>query len=108
MQGQNGAAAAGASQGRTVTLEVTPADAARVAVASRMGHLTLSVISAEADAATGRGPAAAAAARPEAPAAVTWGGDVSAALRGGPKGDAPSGVLHVFEGGAEAKEYRFQ
>lgn len=121
MQGSAGAQAAGASQSRTVTLEVTPADAARVAVAARMGHLTLSVISADAAAApeptapAGAAVAAAAAqsaaqstAQSAAPSAVTWGGDVSAALRGGPRSDAPSGVLHVFEGGAEAKEYRFQ
>jgi len=43
VQGAGGAAPNGASASRTVTLEVSPDDAERVAVASRLGKLALSV-----------------------------------------------------------------
>ena len=61
---------------KTVTLEVTPAGAERVMVAARLGHLSLSVVRRVAR-------------RPRPPRhprddGVTWGGDVSSALRGGP------------------------
>lgn len=83
---------------RTVTLEVTPAQAERVAVAARLGHLSLAVRAAE--------PAGgfAASGRPAGPAAVTWGGDVSGAL-GGSAGNRS--VLRLFLGGDEGKEFRF-
>lgn len=88
----------GMPQSRTVTLEVSPANAERVAVATRLGHLSLSVISADA----ADGPAHA-----TEQAAVTWGGDVSTALQAGRKTDPGSGSMHVYEGGADVKEVRF-
>ena len=87
-------------QSRTVTLEVSPANAERVAVATRLGHLSLSVISADM-AEPAIVPAIVA-------AAVTWGGDVSTALQVGHKGDQSSNMLHLFEGSAEGKEFHFQ
>jgi pilus assembly protein CpaB len=110
-----------ASQSRTVTLEVSPENAERVAVATRLGHLSLSVISADttdavaapnsiaAAAAPGNIVAAAAPGTTEAAAhtPVTWGGDVSMALQTGRKGDPAAARLRVYEGSAEGKEFRF-
>jgi pilus assembly protein CpaB len=115
---------------RTVTLEVTPGDAERVAVATRLGKLSLSVVAAEvaldtdttppivtdrADVVSSLTPAAAvstasinpvpAAANTSAKApAVTWGGDVSTAL-GAHEG--PKTVIRVFDGSNEGKEFKF-
>lgn len=107
----------GVPQSRTVTLEVTPENAERVAVATRLGHLSLSVISADtpdrpvptptlakASAKTTVSQATAQAATPDP---VTWGGDVSTALRAGPRADSASGTMNLFEGGAERKEIHF-
>ncbi len=69
------------SSGRTVTLEVTPANAERVAVATRLGHLSLSVIAA--DAPRRRRRLRTGAVRP-ATDPITWAGDVSAALQTAP------------------------
>jgi pilus assembly protein CpaB len=116
MQGATAATTAAnynAPQSRTVTLEVSPENAERVAVATRLGHLSLSVISADTpDApvtlASGRAPVGASNAETAVPAApVTWGGDVSAALRTGRKGDAATIGLRVYEGSAEGKEFHF-
>lgn len=80
--------------GRTVTLEVTPAQAERVAVAARLGRLSLSVR---------------AALPPEAlPATrtpLTWGGDVSSALRGG--AGSAGATLRLFQGPSKTEEFRF-
>ncbi len=85
------------TQSRTVTLEVSPRNAERVAVATRLGHLFLSVISADT-------PDAAAAA-PRSP--VTWAGDVSAALRDGQKSPSTAAGLHLYEGSGDGKEFHF-
>ncbi len=87
---------------RTVTVEVTARDAERLSVASRIGRLSLTVRSAllasrEAEPPTQEEPA------------VTWGGDVSGALRasdtrGGGNGMAP---LRVFNGPGRSEEVRF-
>ncbi len=93
----------GTSGGRTVTLEVTPENAERVAVASRLGHLSLSVIAADA-------PARLADAKPApAPATdpVTWGGDVSAALQTGAHRSGAGATVKLFEGNADGKEFHF-
>jgi pilus assembly protein CpaB len=83
---------------RTVTLEVSPADAERVAVAEKLGHLSLSVVAVAQDATPQ--PARANA------GGVTWGGDVSSALRGGPAG--PEGTtVRLFQGPSESKEIHF-
>ncbi len=122
---------------RTVTLEVTSTQAERVAVASRLGHLTLVVRAAEPEAAVAAttpndpaqspiadaaplhvlpaapGMAMAALPAPSATAGkpgITWGGDVSAALDSGRKGGAAgtTNTLHVFEGTSDGKEFHFQ
>jgi len=80
---------------RTVTLEVTATQAERVAVATRLGHLSLSVRSAEA------GPAGA-----SHPAPTTWAGDVSPALASEVTHEAPD-VVRVFQGAADGKEFHF-
>jgi pilus assembly protein CpaB len=91
----------GGAQSRTVTLEVTPENAERVAVATRLGHLSLSVISADT-------PITTEATIPVAEhAPITWGGDVSAALQAGHKTDPGSASMRMYEGGAEAKEIHF-
>lgn len=89
---------------RTVTLEVSPPDAERVAVATRLGHLSLSVL---AVAETPGAPAASLRSGSDSAtgSGVTWGGDVSSALRGG---QATDGVtVKVFQGPSDSKEIRF-
>jgi pilus assembly protein CpaB len=79
---------------RTVTLEVSPEDAERVAVAKRLGHLALSVRAAlpGAEAVQHRAP-------------LTWGGDVSSALQG--DGGRASGLVRIFQGPSKTEEIRF-
>jgi pilus assembly protein CpaB len=77
----------------TVTLEVTEGQAERVALAGRLGHLSLIVRSADA-------PAGAPGARPE----TTWGGDVSPALN---QGRTAGRVMRVYQGTTDGKEVRF-
>jgi pilus assembly protein CpaB len=89
---------------RTVTLEVTPFDAERVVVATRLGHLSLSVVAVAQPASVQASPEQAAApSRPDK--GVTWGGDVSSALRGG--GGSDGTTIRVFQGPADSKEIRF-
>ncbi len=84
---------------RTVTLEVTPNDAERVVVAARLGHLVLTVVPvAQANSGTGPVPL-----QPGNP--ITWGGDVSSALRGGPSNDGAT--IRLFEGPSDSKEIKF-
>ena len=85
---------------RTVTLEVTPPDAERVAVAVRLGHLSLAVVAA------GRAPDATETADTQA-GSVTWGGDVSSALRRG-SSVGGSATVRLFQGPTDGKEIRFQ
>ncbi len=104
------------SLARTVTLEVTPSQAERVAVSTRLGHLALVVRSADeastkpqiAGTPAGATQAAAitAAAPARAPASgVVWGGDVSAALRSG--GGGPGAAVRVYQGKDQAVEFKF-
>ena len=85
-------------QSRTVTLEVTPEDAERVAVATRLGRLALAVR--PVDAAVG--------APTSADHDVTWSGDVSSAINQMRKPvEAGGGAsLHVYSGTTD-KEYHF-
>lgn len=83
---------------RTVTLEVNGDQAERVAVAARLGRLSLSVRSADA-------PLIAEAVK-SGPANVTWASDVSPALSQQHGPEAPS-VVRVFQGTADGKEFRF-
>lgn len=93
----------------TVTLEATPAQVERVAVASRLGKLSLSVRSGEADAAvTVVAPAGKAVpARLAGPGAV-WGSDVSPGLVVQQTGIGAAGTMRLFQGSAEGKEYKFK
>lgn len=74
-------------QARTVTLEVSPAGAERVALVTELGKLSLSLRS------LAGGPVAPPTDRE---ARITWDSDVSKALGGG-----PSGKVQVLRGGAE-------
>jgi len=97
VQGAMGDGPEGNRQVRTVTLEVTPKQAERVAVATRLGRLSLIVRSA-----SGTEPV------PEAGPAITWGGDVSPALRAGRgAAEAPPQTLQIFQGAAKREEFRF-
>jgi pilus assembly protein CpaB len=84
-------------KGRTVTMEVTPAQAERVAVAIRIGALSLAVRSAD------NVPAATPA---DSPRTTTWASDVSHAL-GADVAVGARNQLHVFHGSDEGKEFRF-
>ncbi len=75
---------------RTVTVEVTPEQAEHVAVAGRMGRISLSVRAAS-------GPGDPALVRP-----VTWAKDISSAL-----GSGTSGSVNVYAGPADKKEFKF-
>jgi pilus assembly protein CpaB len=86
------------TQARTVTLEVTPEQAERVSVAVRLGRLSLAVRSADSPP-TGTRLAAA----PN----TTWAVDVSPALGA----DAPTpaqNTIRVYQGGGDAKEFKFR
>jgi pilus assembly protein CpaB len=83
-----------ADHARTVTLEVTPEQAARISVAMRLGKLSLAVRSVE--------PAVTASPN------TIWAADVSAALSGGAApSPAPPAKVRVFEGAGTIKEYTF-
>jgi pilus assembly protein CpaB len=77
----------------TVTLEVTESQAERLALAARLGHLSLIVRAADALPDT-QGV------RPE----TTWGGDVSPALN---QGHAAGRIMRVYHGTTDGKEFRF-
>jgi pilus assembly protein CpaB len=110
---------------RTITLEVSPAGAERVAVATRLGRLSLSVIAADVAAAqdlTFKDPAVKeptlkdgppqATTPPTTPVtapdahlpSITWGGDVSPALQGGKGKDS---TIHVYQGKDDSKDFHF-
>jgi pilus assembly protein CpaB len=77
----------------TVTLEVTAAQAERVTLAERLGHLSLIVRAADAP------PDA----KPDSPP-TTWGGDVSPALY---QGRTAGRVMRLYQGTADGQELRF-
>ncbi|HUB14308.1 MAG TPA: Flp pilus assembly protein CpaB [Acetobacteraceae bacterium] len=80
---------------RTVTLEVTEDQAERVQVAARIGHLSLTVRSAEQSRQVVDGPLP-----------PVWAGDVSHALTTVPA-PPPGNVLRVYRGAADGKEFHF-
>jgi pilus assembly protein CpaB len=84
---------------RTVTLSVTPAEATKVSVAMRLGKVSLVVVSADQAEASADDPT-----KPP-PSTVTWGGDVSSALRQGPGGNG--NTIRVFQGSTDSKEFKF-
>lgn len=92
MQGATGSST---EQGvtHTVTLEVTEGQAERLALAARLGHLSLIVRSADAMPDT----------RVDKPE-TTWGGDVSPALN---QGRSAGRVMRLYQGTTDGKEFRF-
>ena len=92
MQGAAADAAAG-KLARTVTLEVTPDQSERAAVAQQLGRLTLALRAAEEPGAAPRSGAA------------VYGSDVSSALIGSPV--APASRMRVIQG-SESKEFTFR
>jgi len=86
------------AQARTVTLEVSQAQAERVSVAIRLGKLSLSVRSAE-----GAADGARVAAAPN----TTWASDVSPALIGNATPVVVPNTMRVFQGAGDAKEFKF-
>ena len=91
----------GAAAGRTVTLEVTTSQAEHIAVANRLGKLSLAVRSADSTETMQAAQAAA--------IQTTWGGDVSPALgRPTPPAAKDGGAMvRLFQGAADGKEFRF-
>lgn len=82
---------------RTVTMEVTSAQAERVSVATRIGRLSLAVRSID----------RAGAPLPAGPTKTTWASDVSPAL-GADVAQGSRTLLRVYSGGVvDAKEYHF-
>ena len=92
MQGATGAVTERGTT-HTVTIEVTESQAERVALAARLGHLSLIVRAAGAPAET----------HTERPG-TTWGGDISPALHDRRTGGR---TIRVFQGTADPKEVRF-
>ena len=93
--------AEGAGVARTVTVEVTTSQAERIAVATRLGKLSLAVRSAD--------NAGSAQANPVEVVQTTWGGDVSPALGKPTPPAAKDGgaMVRLFQGSADGKEFRF-
>ena len=81
-------------QAHTVTLEVTEAEAQKVQVAVRLGRLSLSVRSAQNVAGIAPGHRA------------TWASDVSPALAS-VSHSPPGGVMNIWQGAANAQEFKF-
>ena len=88
---QGGGASNGEAGSRTVTLEVTPEDVERVAVATRLGHLSLAVRPVDAAPGGDQGNS-----HP-----VTWAKDVSNAYTPVKGPDGPSTTVHIFSGTTE-------
>ncbi|CAN7662671.1 Flp pilus assembly protein CpaB [Paraburkholderia terricola] len=84
---KNGEAADATNRARTVTLEVTPRMGEVVAVAARLGSLSLALRS---FATVTRNPAASASA--DSPPPPVWAGDISRAVRDLPRAHAPQGT----------------
>lgn len=100
-QGAAGDPGGAVRQTRTVTVEVTARQAERIAVATRLGRLSLVVRSAA------RGTAVAEAEEPDAAPQITWGGDVSPALRGNQAQPGTVQTIRVIRGNQRTDEYRF-
>jgi pilus assembly protein CpaB len=87
----------GDGQARTVTLEVNADQAQRVAVAMRLGQLSLSVRSASTDSS---------AALTGSSGAATWARDVLPSLLTEPKASSEA-TVHVYGGNKDVKEFSF-
>jgi pilus assembly protein CpaB len=86
----------------TVTLEVTPDEAERVAVATRLGPLSLVVISSSSQAVTAQ--TAATEAQGSQP---VWADEVSPALSNLHGGPGVVAIVHVFSGEDGSQDYKF-
>ncbi len=82
---------------RSVTLEVTPDQATRLTVATKLGKLALSVRATDTT-----GPRPGQARRP----ATIWAGDVAAGL-GGEAAPVRSSTVHVWHGTSDRKDFQF-
>ncbi len=91
--------------GRTVTLEVTGPDAERIAVATRLGRLSLAVRAAEEPPASS--PYASSPHGLPARVLTTWGGDVSPALSLPATSAGAGASMRLYQGVADAKEIKF-
>ncbi len=80
----------------TVTLEVTPVQAERIAVATRLGRLSLVIRSAEAQPPQ----------TPDDDARTVWGSDVAPAIGAEPP-RTDRRPIRIFQGATDAKEFRF-
>lgn len=112
IQGAQGAQASPtASNNRTVTIEASAFDAERVAVATRLGRISLVVRSAADDqpASSSEIPDTASVPAP-AQAAIAWSGDVSPALRDHSATKTDSTATHVIRvnRGKDVEEMKFQ
>lgn len=83
--------------GRTATLEVTPLEAEQVAVASKLGQLSLVVRSADHSARQAENN----------PPAIAWAGEVSPALRVATPTQGPAKTLDLFRGAASVEKVHF-
>jgi pilus assembly protein CpaB len=86
----------------TVTLEVTPDEAERVAVATRLGPLSLVVISSSNAPVTAMTPAQTASSNQP-----VWADEVSPALSNLHGGPGVVAIVHVFQGGDGSQDYKF-
>ncbi len=83
--------------GRTATLEVTPLEAEQVAVASRLGQLSLVVRSADHPTKQAESD----------PPAIAWAGEVSPALQVATPTQGPAKTLDLFRGAANVEKVHF-
>lgn len=97
VQGAVGDGPEAGRQVRTVTLEVTPQQAERLAVAARLGRLSLTI----------RATLGQDVAYDPVPDSVVWGGDVSPALRNAPGSVAGGRAMQVHLGATRREEFRF-
>ena len=97
VQGAVGEGPEAGRQVRTVTLEVTPQQAERLAVAARLGRLSLTI----------RATLGQDVAYDPVPNSVVWGGDVSPALRNAPGIVAGTRPVQVHLGATRREEFRF-
>lgn len=81
---------------RSVTVEVTPEQVARLAVAIRLGKLAFAVRSAS-DTSV----------KTAADSVTVWAGDVAPGLGSDPAPPPPRRVMHVWQGTADGKEFQF-
>ncbi len=108
VQGGQGAQAnpgAAGNTNRTVTLEASSYDAARIAIATRLGRLALVVRSAADDQPATDNDASTAPTPPES-APIAWSGDVSPALRDRTGGKAAT-TIRVHHGAKDVEEVKF-